>query len=492
MMADSIALEHVETQFYEQEIQGHAILTRRLSDYTTFYGYSASYIPDVVKDGVNKDDTTKPEDLRNVINELKTDQVVVELENDRDRYETIRKDDLVLSDDEQTGADGYFEVNIRGSKSANKKIKVFIWRPLQDDKQKKEVPFKPSLYLIFDSPEEDETVNTISLMEEIIDFAKKTKLPCHIVKQRVLFHSGFKKTVSIHYKTDKDTIEELIKKGFNEFEKLDENIEDEIHYFRRIAEYAIGEEVLPIIISLKSNSIIKQEVQNTAQSYQIPVIYFKPQKNTQDVNILWPSSGNDQNNAVITEYKTDTTKPWRVKKIKEKITQKNSSSDGIVLLSEIRCDLDILVSHILVGVCFKERPSTVRNDDKYTNDYGTALSMYLLKKGKWTISKKDMKKLFSQKSLEYIYEEVMTSEFIKKLCRNQGAFSKLAYKLAEHSDTVCEINGEETVEMERTTKCKRVKLIEWDIKCNGLIFFALLQKQYWTGALQLMETGCEY
>ncbi|CAG2225439.1 unnamed protein product [Mytilus edulis] len=354
MMADSINSEHIENQ----EIQGHAILTRRLSDYTTFYGYSASYILDVVKDGVNKDDTTKPEDLRTVINELKTDQVVVELENDRDRYETIRKDDLVLSDDEQTGADGYFEVNIRGSKSAHK------------------------------SPEEDETVNTISLMEEIIDFAKKTKLPCHIVKQRVLFHSGFKKTVSIHYKTDKDTIEELIKKGFNEFEKLDENIEDEIHYFRRMAEYAIGEEVLPIIISLKRNSIIKQEVQNTAQSYQIPVIYFKPQKNTQDVNILWPSDGDDQNNAVITEYKTDTTKPWRVKKIKEKSTQKNSSSDGIVLLSEIRYDLDILVSHILVGVCFKERSSTERKDDKYTNDYGTALSMYLLKKESGLFPKK--------------------------------------------------------------------------------------------------------
>ncbi|XP_063408792.1 transient receptor potential cation channel subfamily M member 2-like [Mytilus trossulus] len=44
--------------------------------------------------------------------------------------------------------------------------------------------------------------------------------------------------------------------------------------------------------------------------------------------------------------------------------------------------------------------------------------------------------------------------------------------------------------MERSTKCTRVKLIEWDSECNGLIFFALLQKQYWTGALQLVETGC--
>ncbi|XP_052082917.1 uncharacterized protein LOC127720378 [Mytilus californianus] len=491
MMAESVALEHTETQ----EIQGHAILNGRLSEYVTFHGYSASYIPDIAKDVdklpvVIKDDTNKPEDLRTVVNELETDQVVVEIDNDGDKNETIRKDDLILSDGAQTGADGYFEVNIRGSKSANKKIKVFIWRPIQEDNQKKEVPFKPSLYLIIDSPEEDENVNKISLMEEIIDFAKKTKLPCHIVKQRVLFHSGYKKTASIHYKTDKDTIEELIKKGFNEFERLDENIEDEIHYFRRMAEYAIGEEVLPIIISLKRNHVIKQEVLNTAQSYQIPLIYFKPQKKTQDVNILWPTDGNDQDNAVITEYKTDTTKPWRVKKLKEKNTQKNSSSDGIALLSEIHGDLDIVISHILVGVCFKEKSSTERKDDTYTNDYATALSMYLLKKGKWTISKKDMRKLFSQKSLEYIYEEVVTSEFIKKLCRNQDAFSRLAYKLPEHSDFVCEINNEETVQIERTTKGKRVQLIEWDTECNGLIFFALLQKQYWTGALQLVETGC--
>ncbi|CAC5385236.1 MIB [Mytilus coruscus] len=491
MMAESIALEHTEMQ----EIQGHAILNGRLSEYVTFHGYSASYIPDIAKDVdklpvVNKDDTNKPEDLRTVVNELETDQVVVELDNDGDKNETIRKDDLILSDGAQTGADGYFEVNIRGSKSANKKIKVFIWRPIQKDNQKKEVPFKPSLYLIIDSPEEDENVNKISLMEEIIDFAKKTKLPCHIVKQRVLFHNGYKKTASIHYKTDKETIEELIKKGFNEFERLDENIADEIHYFRRMAEYAIGEEVLPIIISLKRNHVIKQEVLNTAQTYQIPLIYLKPQKKTQDVNILWPTDGDDQGNAVITEYKTDTTKPWRVKKLKEKNTQKNSSSDGIALLSEIHGDLDILISHILVGVCFKEKSSTERKDDKYTNDYATALSMYLLKKGKWTISKKDMRKLFSQKSVEYIYEEVVTSEFIKKLCRNQSAFSRLAYKLPEHPDIVCEMNNEETVEIERTTKGKRVQLIEWDTECNGLIFFALLQKRYWTGALQLVETGC--
>lgn len=42
----------------------------------------------------------------------------------------------------------------------------------------------------------------------------------------------------------------------------------------------------------------------------------------------------------------------------------------------------------------------------YTDVYPNALSMYLLKEGKWRIPKEHIKKSFSYRSIEYIYEEV--------------------------------------------------------------------------------------
>lgn len=38
------------------------------------------------------------------------------------------------------------------------------------------------------------------------DITGTTKLPCHIVGLRVMFHSGSTKTVCIHHKTEKETI----------------------------------------------------------------------------------------------------------------------------------------------------------------------------------------------------------------------------------------------------------------------------------------------
>lgn len=42
----------------------------------------------------------------------------------------------------------------------------------------------------------------------------------------------------------------------------------------------------------------------------------------------------------------------------------------------------------------------------YTQEYPNALSMYLLKEGKWKIPKEFIKASFSHRSIEYIYEEV--------------------------------------------------------------------------------------
>ncbi|CAG2252407.1 unnamed protein product [Mytilus edulis] len=122
------------------------------------------------------------------------------------------------------------------------KIQVDIWRNIQ---QERKLTFKPSLYLIFsDHPEvdakdeKDENDDKASLMGEVIEFAKRTKLPCHVVGQKVLFHSGSTYSAFIHYNTGKDTVKKLVNRGFRRFGRGDVCLidEDEINYFIRMAE----------------------------------------------------------------------------------------------------------------------------------------------------------------------------------------------------------------------------------------------------------------
>ncbi|VDI79732.1 Hypothetical predicted protein, partial [Mytilus galloprovincialis] len=101
--------------------------------------------------------------------------------------------------------------------------------------------------------------------------------------------------------------------------------------------------------------------------------------------------------------------------------------------------------------------------------YNTALSMYLLKKGEWSIPKKDMTNNFSQRALDYIYGEVFDCKYMKKLWSKQISFVKIEYPLP----AIKEGNT----------------LTNWESECYGLIFFALLQNQHWDGALQLLATG---
>ncbi|CAG2243693.1 MIB [Mytilus edulis] len=105
---------------------------------------------------------------------------------------------------------------------------------------------------------------------------EKTKLPCHVVGQKVLFHSGSINTVFIHCNTDKDTVKELVKKGFRRFERgdIDETREDEIHYFIRMAEYVMREAVLPVIISFRNGGMKSNVMPSAADSY-IPIIRIK-------------------------------------------------------------------------------------------------------------------------------------------------------------------------------------------------------------------------
>ncbi|CAC5421435.1 MIB [Mytilus coruscus] len=72
---------------------------------------------------------------------------------------------------------------------------------------------KPVLYLIFDNQQESyqELKDSFAVMDEIFEYSKKTKLPCHVVNQRMLFLHGSTTTVCIHSKTSNETIEVTVK-----------------------------------------------------------------------------------------------------------------------------------------------------------------------------------------------------------------------------------------------------------------------------------------
>ncbi|VDH96910.1 Hypothetical predicted protein [Mytilus galloprovincialis] len=417
------------------------------------------------------------------------------------QHDEIKITDLVLKDGGKfryypdhlpilvQSADDYFEVDVHDCKP-HEKIEVRIWHNVQNMQKKKKRTFKPTLYLIFANPWNDDNVKNLELMGEIIDFAKTTKLPCHIIGQRVLFHSGSTTTVCIHYKTHKDTINELIVRGFKTFQRgdiiVDENEKDEIDYFKKMASYSIGEDVLPVIISM-SNGVIQTEVRDL----QIPIIRLM--KNTQDVSLIWPREGAYETKR---EHKTDTRKPWRIKTTQDIKTQDIKSEDEIILITDIRYDnVEALVCYLIIAGYLKETQLPEKNVI-IGPDYLTALSIYLLKKQIWKIPKKYIGKTFDQTSLEYIHEQVMTADFIEKLWSNQNSFLNIKYKPPKydfektdsedyHATRHCCFSRQKN----KGKKERRIDITKWDYECYGLVFFALLQKQYWSGATQLIEKG---
>ncbi|XP_052097291.1 uncharacterized protein LOC127732250 [Mytilus californianus] len=85
-----------------------------------------------------------------------------------------------------------------GDGFAQKKIEVICWESLRfGDKRKLH---KPLTCLIFANREVDDR---LKLMEEVISFARQTKLPCHFVGTRVLLICDSTDIAFIHYETDK-------------------------------------------------------------------------------------------------------------------------------------------------------------------------------------------------------------------------------------------------------------------------------------------------
>ncbi|XP_052097396.1 transient receptor potential cation channel subfamily M member 2-like isoform X1 [Mytilus californianus] len=283
----------------------------------------------------------------------------------------------------------------------------------------------------------------------------QTKLPCHFVGTRVLLICDSTDIAFIHYKTDKVIIMELVKQGFRRFERVDINGSwkpgNEMNYFNEIAEYFFGLYVVPVIIPIGNNW--------KSQKMQIPIIRLK--SDMSDVSVLWPEEV-DQS---FSEYTTDTESEWLLKKTK--LVKDDFLSENVN--SENWCDFDIIVCQMLIRVYMDEDLAEQKFKEIHAYNH-TALFMYLLKKGEWNIPKKYINWPIDLKSaLEYIYEEEY--EYIKELWSNKKCFTDMDYKLPDHKG----FTGPEA------------KLMNRDSECYGLVFLALLHKQYWIGAQQLVD-----
>ncbi|VDI23404.1 Hypothetical predicted protein [Mytilus galloprovincialis] len=283
---------------------------------------------------------------------------------------------------------GHLEVYFK-DKNMKKKIQVDIWCMTKREEKKF---YTPSLFLIFANHEGyNEEDNTV-LLEDVIEFSKKTLLPCYVVHQRLLFYRGSTTAVVIHYKTGYD----IIKRGYSNFERGEMISEDEseIDYFKRMAENVLGEKVLPVVISLRNGGFI-ETVLSSAEKMQFPIVQIE--KTSKAASVLTSLTfEEDESQYKATTHITTLNKPWSAKKSKSFYIQlKKENTDNLDEISTIadipsQIDLDIL------------------GED--TDMYDNALAMYLLKKGQWRTPKEFINKYFGLQSFRYIYEDNVTTE----------------------------------------------------------------------------------
>ncbi|XP_052074333.1 uncharacterized protein LOC127712112 isoform X27 [Mytilus californianus] len=356
----------------------------------------------------------------------------------------------------------------------------FNIRNLELSKREQKSSNKPILYLIIDNHQDKcKKEERFSLMNEVLEYSRKTKLPCHVVGQKVLFLHGSSDTVCTHFDTDKEIVEELLGKGCLIFEKGDTAKKtSEIDYFIRMAKYMLGEKVIPVLIPLHNVKRGKEP------SLSVPIVRFK--KTSQDVTFFVPKPRKEKENekgkenkkekGELTEYSTTLRSPWIVtksemnhQKEKEKAasTYKKNKIESISSFKDVQStlDLDALICDVSIGVSMTNE---VYGMDKEL--YIDALSMYLLKNGKWRIPKDAFKTSFSFPCIKYIYEKDLTTAFANGLHADLKTLTTLEH-VSKH------LNEEEI--QNAVSKSDVI----------GLIFLALLRNQFYTGAIQLVDTG---
>ncbi|CAC5421436.1 unnamed protein product [Mytilus coruscus] len=326
--------------------------------------------------------------------------------------------------------------------------------------------YKPVLYLIFANNQNiDHKKDRCTLMDEIFEYSKKTKLPCHVIGKKVLFLHGSSRVVCIHHTTSDYTVKELVKKGFRIFERGDTNTEEsEIKYFIRMAEYVLDEKVLPVIISMRNGGLNK-DVLVSASSLLLPIIRLK--KSSPDVTVLTLENGSIEK---ATEHMTNLKTPWTVRKSETLIVIKNAeTTEEISSINEVQSnyDFEALICHLVIGVSITNKHIVYETDKEV---YVNVLSMYLLKIEKWRIPEDAFKLTFDHRSIEYIYEQDLTTAFASGLRADLAALSRLT-------------------DMPTDWKEEDIKRAVSNSDVIGLIYLALLRKQFYSGATQLIDTG---
>ncbi|CAC5382911.1 unnamed protein product [Mytilus coruscus] len=226
---------------------------------------------------------------------------------------------------------------------------VDIWYKI---KTKRRHSYKPGLYLIFANDDDDKKTKEkegFAILDDVLELSKKTELPCHVVGQKVLFHHGSSNAVFIHQTTSKETIMALVRKGFLVFQRGDtDQEENEVDYFIRMAEYVLGEKVLPVMVSLNNCGLTK-ECNGSAVRSWIPILQFK--KKSLDVNVLTT----DYKDRKRTEYKTNLKTPWNAKKSISKENTTNvmnvENHEKISTINDVQSNFDFeaLICYVVIG-----------------------------------------------------------------------------------------------------------------------------------------------
>ncbi|XP_056004040.1 uncharacterized protein LOC125661033 isoform X1 [Ostrea edulis] len=387
---------------------------------------------------------------------------------------------------------GYVEVK---DKTSHAKIDVELWYERDVPKCSPEV--QHSLYLIFaHKPEEvttasfKNTLNRFRPLEDVRKFARKSRLPCQLAVEKVLFVD---EAVVIHKDTTTCTIQNLIDMGVRKLVRGDtREDEDEQLYFLRMSVYLSGKIPLPAFVSLR-NGVTHTDALFRASGNKIPVICFK--KETKKVYVL--TMEDDVYCVKAMEHKIDLKAPWKVTNVIMKDYDVGSDGgeeddDEITQLEDIPADFEnvaALISSLLIGVymyaCSFDASRDIFGGNSHI--YPNALSMHLMKTGQWKIPKNFIKGSFNHRSIEFICEQKMTEQFQNGLWRDLVAKTKSAYVVPKWKRKGIDYDERDVAEWDLDSEGRL------DVKISGLyglIFFALLRKGYYDGAKQLIETGC--
>ncbi|XP_063448007.1 transient receptor potential cation channel subfamily M member 2-like [Mytilus trossulus] len=231
-----------------------------------------------------------------------------------------------------------------------------------------------------------------------------------------------------------------------------------------MAEYVLDEKVLPVIISIR-NGGLNEDVLISANILLLPIIRLK--KSSPDVTVLTLENGSIEE---ATEHMTNLKTPWTVRKSETLITIKNAeTTEEITAINEVQSNLDFeaLICHLVIGVTISNRQKVYATDKEMCVN---VLSMYLLKIEKWRIPEDAFKLEFDHRSIEYIYEQDLTTAFASGLQADLEALSRLPY-------------------LPTDLKEKDIKRAVSNSDVIGLIYLALLRKKIYSGATQLIDTG---